>query len=144
MSEGSAAVDLRVDVVVPAAGSSERMAGADKVRAAIGGRPLLAWTLDALASAPTVERIVVVVAPERVPEILDAPWLPPAVAAVVEGGGRRQESVANGIRALRSLGAEPGRVVLVHDAARPLVTADLVERVAAAGAGRALRSPSCR
>ena len=134
VSEGSAAGDLRVDVVVPAAGSSERMAGADKVRAAIGGRPLLAWTLEALASAPTVEKIVVVVAPERVQEIRDAPWLPPAVAAVVEGGGRRQESVANGIRALRSLGVEPGRVVLVHDAARPLVTADLVGLVAAAAA----------
>ena len=60
---------MRVDVVVPAAGSSRRMAGHDKLRAAIGGRPLLAWTLDALASAPVVERIVVVVAPGRVAEV---------------------------------------------------------------------------
>ena len=134
MTERPTAGDLRVDVVVPAAGSSQRMAGGDKLRAAIGGRPLLAWTLEALARAPAVERIVVVAAPERVAEIRDASWLPSAVAAVVGGGVRRQESVAHGIAALRSLGVGADRVVLVHDAARPLVSAELVERVAAAAA----------
>jgi 2-C-methyl-D-erythritol 4-phosphate cytidylyltransferase/2-C-methyl-D-erythritol 2,4-cyclodiphosphate synthase len=126
--------DLRVDVVVPAAGSSARMGGDDKLRAPIRGRPLLAWTLDALAAASVVERIVVVVAPERVAEVRAGGWLPTGVTAVVAGGARRQESVVNGIRALAGLGAASERVVLVHDAARPLVTADLITRVAAAAA----------
>ena len=124
---------MRVDVVVPAAGSSRRMAGHDKLRTRIGDRPLLAWTLDALASAPVVERIVVVVAPGQVAEVKRWIWLPRA-AAVVGGGKRRQESVANGIRALRDLGGAADRVVLVHDAARPLVTPQLIARVAAAAA----------
>jgi 2-C-methyl-D-erythritol 4-phosphate cytidylyltransferase/2-C-methyl-D-erythritol 2,4-cyclodiphosphate synthase len=123
-----------VDVVVPAAGSSERMAGDDKLQAPIGGRPLLAWTLEALASSTLVQRIVLVVAPERVAEVRAAPWLPPAVGAVVAGGSRRQESVAHGVRALRRLGGSETDVVLVHDAARPLVTPALVERVATAAA----------
>ena len=51
---------LRADVVVVAAGSSRRMAGTDKLMAEIGGRPLLAWTLEACAAAPCVERVVLV------------------------------------------------------------------------------------
>ena len=53
---------LRADVVVVAAGSSRRMAGTDKLMAEIGGRPLLAWTLAAIAAAPCVERLVLVAA----------------------------------------------------------------------------------
>jgi 2-C-methyl-D-erythritol 4-phosphate cytidylyltransferase/2-C-methyl-D-erythritol 2,4-cyclodiphosphate synthase len=132
VNEEHAATDVRVDVVVPAAGLSARMAGEDKLLARIGRRPLLAWTLEALASVSLVERIVVVVAPTRVDEVRSSPWLPDAVAEVVPGGARRQESVANGIAALGRLGRTPERVVLVHDAARPLVTTSLVQRVAIA------------
>lgn len=123
---------LRVDVVVPAAGSSQRMAGEDKLAAGVGGRPLLAWTLAALAAAREVERIVLVVPAARVPEVRDAAWLPAAVVEVVAGGARRQESVAAGVATLARLGAPPDRVILVHDAARPLVDPALVARVAAA------------
>ena len=59
----------RADVVVVAAGSSRRMAGTDKLMAEIGGRPLLAWTLAAIAAAPCVERLVLVAAPERVERV---------------------------------------------------------------------------
>ena len=121
-----------VDVVVVAAGASTRMAGIDKLRAPIGGCPLLAWTLDALAAVPAVRRIVVVTAAERVGEVTDAAWLPPRVAGVVAGGARRQDSVAAGVAALGE--GAPDDVVLVHDGARPLVSAALVERVAAAAA----------
>jgi 2-C-methyl-D-erythritol 4-phosphate cytidylyltransferase/2-C-methyl-D-erythritol 2,4-cyclodiphosphate synthase len=119
-----------VDVVVVAAGASSRMGGVDKLRAVVGGRPLLAWTLEALAAAPIVRHVVVVTAPDRVGEVAREPWLPPAVSAVVAGGARRQDSVAAGVAALPP--ASPGDVVLVHDGARPLVSADLVERVAEA------------
>jgi 2-C-methyl-D-erythritol 4-phosphate cytidylyltransferase/2-C-methyl-D-erythritol 2,4-cyclodiphosphate synthase len=74
----------------------------------------------------------VVTAAARVAEISAAPWLPSRVAAVVEGGARRQDSVAAGVAALGE--GSPDDVVLVHDGARPLVSPELVARVAAAAA----------
>jgi 2-C-methyl-D-erythritol 4-phosphate cytidylyltransferase/2-C-methyl-D-erythritol 2,4-cyclodiphosphate synthase len=126
-----------VDAIIVAAGSSLRMAGRDKVAAPIGGRPLLAWTVEAIAHAPRVERIVVVVAPDRLGD-LEA-TLAGTGATVVAGGSRRHESVAAGLAALARLDAAAGpaaeaagrdRIVLVHDGARPLVSAALVEAVA--------------
>ena len=117
-----------VDAVVVAAGSSTRMAGFDKLAAPLLGRPLLAWTLDALAAASSVQRLVVVAAPSRVDDLAAQPWLRSHDATVVAGGARRQESVAAGVAATGSA------VVLVHDGARPLVTPSLVDRVAAAAA----------
>jgi 2-C-methyl-D-erythritol 4-phosphate cytidylyltransferase/2-C-methyl-D-erythritol 2,4-cyclodiphosphate synthase len=119
-----------VDVVVVAAGASTRMNGVDKMRASIGGRQLLAWTLRAITAARVVREVVVVVSQARLAELSDAAWLPPAVRAVVAGGPRRQDSVAAGVAALGPGGPED--VVLVHDGARPLVSADLVARVAEA------------
>ncbi len=121
-----------VDAVVVAAGLSTRMGGGDKLGMVVGGRPVLAWTLAALAAAPIVRRIVVVTAAARVGEISAAPWLPSRVAAVVEGGARRQDSVASGVAALGD--GLPDDVILVHDGARPLVSPELVARVAAAAA----------
>ena len=102
------------DAIVVAAGASRRMGGIDKVLAPIGGRPLLAWTLEALAAAPGIDRIVVAIAPERIEEVAAASWLPSSVVAVVAGGTRRQESVAAGFAALDG---PDDRVVLVHDGA---------------------------
>ena len=108
------------------------MGGPDKLAAQVGGRPLLAWTLDALARSTSVARIVVVTAGTNVAEIAGAAWLPDRVSAVVVGGPRRQDSVAAGAAALAE-GPANG-VVLVHDGARPLVSADLVDAVARAAA----------
>ncbi len=89
----------RADVVVVAAGASTRMGGIDKVGHPVGGRPLLAWTLGALAATPIVDRMALVVARDRVSAWRDGPWLPPEVCAVVAGGaaariGRRRRSRA--------------------------------------------------
>ncbi len=134
---------LRADAVVVAAGSSRRMEGIDKVAVAVGGVPLIARTLAAIAAAPVVDRIVVVTSPERVAWFTGAAWLPGRVVAVIPGGARRQESVAAGVRTLAALDLEGGpdgradggdRPVLVHDGARPLVTPALVDAVARAAA----------
>ena len=121
------------DVVVVAAGSSERF-GSDKLEAIVGDRPLLAWTIDRLASSAQVERIVVVTSAGRIERVRNAPWLSPKVVEVLVGGARRQDSVAAGIAAIgRLVSVAPDeavdRVVLVHDGARPVVTAGLVEAV---------------
>jgi 2-C-methyl-D-erythritol 4-phosphate cytidylyltransferase len=117
------------DAVVVAAGASRRMDGIDKLAHEVAGRPLLAWSIDALASSGVVGRVVVVTSPDRVAAIRAAPWLPPAVIAVVEGGDRRHESVAAGVAALDT---PDDRVILVHDGARPLPTSALIAAVAGA------------
>jgi 2-C-methyl-D-erythritol 4-phosphate cytidylyltransferase/2-C-methyl-D-erythritol 2,4-cyclodiphosphate synthase len=134
------------DAIVVAAGTSARMGGLDKLAAPIAGRPLLAWTLDALAGARVVGRLVVVTAPERIDSLRDAPWLPSSVVAVVPGGDRRQASVAAGLAELDRLdrargGPADDRVVLVHDGARPLVSPALVEAVAEAAAAHGAAIP---
>jgi 2-C-methyl-D-erythritol 4-phosphate cytidylyltransferase/2-C-methyl-D-erythritol 2,4-cyclodiphosphate synthase len=126
---------LRADVVVVAAGSSRRMVGTDKLMAEIGGRPLLAWTLQACASAPCVEGVVLVAPPERANEWRAAPWLPPGVIGVVAGGATRGQSAAAGVRWLDARDpAGRDRPVLVHDGARPLLSPRLVTAVAEAAA----------
>ena len=119
------------DAIVVAAGSSQRMGGVDKLGWTVAGRPLLAHTLDGLAAAEDIERIVVVTSADRRDALAGAPWLPAKVAAVVPGGARRQDSVAAGFAALEALAPDvPGeRVVLVHDGARPIVGAALVTSV---------------
>ena len=79
---------------------SRRMGGTDKLAAEIGGRPLLAWTLDALAAAAGVGRIVVVTSADRL-----ATSLASAVAAAERRRGRRGRRRAPGIgpRGLRRL-----------------------------------------
>jgi 2-C-methyl-D-erythritol 4-phosphate cytidylyltransferase/2-C-methyl-D-erythritol 2,4-cyclodiphosphate synthase len=114
------------------------MDGVDKLAHEVAGRPLLAWSIDALAASPAVERIVVVAAPDRVAKIKDAPWLSPRVVAVVAGGSRRHESVAAGLAGLdeldRGVSSAADRVVLVHDGARPIVSAALVSAILDAAA----------
>ena len=121
------------DVVVVAAGSSRRMGGADKQLALVGGRPLLAWTLDAVAASPRVDRLILVTAPERVGAFRNASWLSPRVSAVIAGGVTRGLSVAAGVRHLHEIDPDgDDRPVLVHDGARPLVSPGLVSAVAEA------------
>jgi 2-C-methyl-D-erythritol 4-phosphate cytidylyltransferase len=115
--------------LIVAAGRGERLgASGPKAFVALAGRPLVAWSLDTLAAVPGVERIVVAVPSElgrRASEVAGVA-LPPGTV-VVCGGATRSHSVRNALAA-----AGPGEPVLVHDAARPLATAGLFERVLAA------------
>lgn len=112
-----------LDVVLVAAGASRRM-GFDKILTPVGGEPLIRHALRAFEQCADVDRIVVVCARERETDVREAVADARKVAAVVPGGAERQESVANGLAALGD-GAE---FVAVHDAARPLITPDLVTR----------------
>jgi 2-C-methyl-D-erythritol 4-phosphate cytidylyltransferase/2-C-methyl-D-erythritol 2,4-cyclodiphosphate synthase len=133
-SDGRDARSL-VDVIVVAAGSSSRMGGIDKLWTDVAGQPLLGRTLAAVAAAPEVARVVLVVARDRVATATAAEWLPDCVRAVVPGGASRHESVRAGFEALEELDGSDlagDAVVLVHDAARPFVTPGLIAAVAAA------------
>jgi 2-C-methyl-D-erythritol 4-phosphate cytidylyltransferase/2-C-methyl-D-erythritol 2,4-cyclodiphosphate synthase len=111
------------DAVIVAAGSSRRMGGEDKLGLTIAGRPILQWSVEALAAAPEIDRVIVVTADDRLDELRAMSWLARLDATVVPGGPRRQDSVALGVRAATA------DIVLVHDAARPFVSAALVSRV---------------
>ncbi|CAN5530108.1 2-C-methyl-D-erythritol 4-phosphate cytidylyltransferase [soil metagenome] len=114
----------RATAVIAAAGSGERLgAGGLKAFVEVSGRPLLAWSLVAFDAAASIERIVVASPPgaeDRAGQVADAAGVE---VEVVPGGEHRSQSVANGIVLVES------SLVVVHDAARPLVTAELVDEV---------------
>ena len=113
------------DAVIVAAGSSTRMGGVDKMSELLLGKPLLAWSIEAMAAAESVRGVVVVTRADRVDEIGQQPWI--GGAKVVAGGEQRSDSVRAGVEA-----ANAG-VVLVHDGARPLASSALTDAVAIAG-----------
>jgi 2-C-methyl-D-erythritol 4-phosphate cytidylyltransferase len=117
-----------VAVLVPAAGAGIRLGpGAPKALRPLAGEPLLVHAVRRIAAAPSVHTIVVAAPAADVPAVRDL-LAPVAPVTVVPGGAQRQDSVA---AALAAVPAGPG-IVLVHDAARALVPAELVESVAAA------------
>jgi 2-C-methyl-D-erythritol 4-phosphate cytidylyltransferase len=113
----------RVFAVVVAAGEGRRFGG-PKQFAALRGRPVLDWSLAAFEANPYVDAVVLVLAPPGKGEKYAARY--PKIEAVVGGGARRQDSVANGVAGLKAVDED---IILVHDGARPLVTQDLIERV---------------
>jgi 2-C-methyl-D-erythritol 4-phosphate cytidylyltransferase len=102
--------------LIVAAGSGERL-GANRPKALVelAGRPMLQWSVDALRRVQAVREIVIALPPGA---------SAPAGTKGIPGGAVRSESVR---RALEAAG--PGDPVLVHDAARPLLSAELAERV---------------
>jgi 2-C-methyl-D-erythritol 4-phosphate cytidylyltransferase len=112
--------------VVVAAGRGERF-GADtpKQFVPLGGRPLLAWSVATLAASPVVDRLVVVTAPEHLGIATALAGPEPKVSAVVAGGSERADSVRAALDALVS--ATDDDLVLIHDGARPLVRAAVVD-----------------
>ena len=121
----------RTAALVPAAGRGERLGpGSPKALRFLGGQPLLVHAVHALSDARVVDLVVVAAPAEQVEEVrsLLGQQEYAADVIVVSGGENRQESVA---RALLALPADID-VVLVHDAARPLVPSQLVAAVVSA------------
>lgn len=116
-----------VAAIIVAGGSGARLkAKVRKPFVRLAGRPMLAWTLRAFERAPGVGAVVLVAHPRDIAaaRALARRWRCRKVAAVVAGGKTRMASVACGLRAL-----PPGaRWVAVHDAARPLVSPEVIAR----------------
>jgi len=114
--------------ILVAAGSGSRLGGDHpKAFVGLGGRPLLAESLERLDLSDWIDALVVAAPPEwEEPTILLAEELVASkVAAVVTGGATRAESVRNALAEV----PDEALVVLVHDAARPLVDDAILERV---------------
>jgi 2-C-methyl-D-erythritol 4-phosphate cytidylyltransferase len=117
----------RYFALIPCAGNGSRAGTAGpKQYERVAGQPMIWHTLSAFAGVKRIARTLVVVAPgdgffERNPS---------TSALVVDcGGATRAASVANGLRELRRVGAVDNDWVLVHDAARCLVTPELIDRL---------------
>ena len=115
-----------LSAIIVAAGDSRRM-GFDKLFAAIAGKPVIAHTIRAFERAISVDGIIVVAREDRHDEIKtivrDENFK--KVKSIIPGGKRRQDSVRAGLDHLESV----MRYVAVHDAARPLVTPQQIDRV---------------
>ena len=131
---------VKVGVIILAAGSSRRMGGGDKLLADLGGRPVLAWTLDAFEECVAVDDVVVVTSAANRAEVALLCRGLSKVRALVSGGAERQDSVWAGLSALGL-----ADVVAVHDGARPLITSEAIRECierAASGVGVIAGGPS--
>jgi 2-C-methyl-D-erythritol 4-phosphate cytidylyltransferase len=113
----------KLGVVIVAAGTSRRMAGVNKLFVRLGGKPLLAWSVDACQRYSLAQQIVLVLNANdlaRGQKLKDARgW---SKVTLCQGGARRQDSVREGLRQMRDCDW-----VMIHDAARPFLTLDLIE-----------------
>jgi 2-C-methyl-D-erythritol 4-phosphate cytidylyltransferase / 2-C-methyl-D-erythritol 2,4-cyclodiphosphate synthase len=112
---------MHVTAIIAAGGRGHRLGAAmPKQLLQVGGRSLLQWSVDAFTAHPAISEVIVALPSDLARNPPD--WL--LGVRVVEGGGRRQDSVANAFAVL----ADATEIVLVHDAARPFVTAEVISR----------------
>src|SRR5262249_26621267 len=133
---------MHVTAIIAAGGRGQRFgAGRPKQLLSVGGRQILERSVDAFASHPSVDSLVVALPRmlvDRPPEYLrtaesssQGDGVPVALrgkpCVIVAGGERRQDSV---VRAFEAAG--DADVIVIHDAARPFASADLITRTIAA------------
>jgi 2-C-methyl-D-erythritol 4-phosphate cytidylyltransferase / 2-C-methyl-D-erythritol 2,4-cyclodiphosphate synthase len=127
MVESTPSVSPRVAVILLAGGQGTRAGlGRPKQLAMLGGKPVLRWSLDAFAAHPAIGGGVLVANGDVMASLGELPdaWIS------ADPGAERQQSVANALAALGDW--DDGAFVLVHDAARPGVTAEVIDRLLAA------------
>lgn len=111
---------MGVPALIVAAGSGQRLgAGGPKALTELDGRPLYAWSVDAFREASSIDRIFVAVPPGQGDRFTE-----PGIVTL-DGGETRSHSVARGLEAINSDGST--EMVVVHDAARPLVSPALID-----------------
>jgi 2-C-methyl-D-erythritol 4-phosphate cytidylyltransferase len=118
---------MKADAVIVSAGKGLRfMEGKKKQFHSLGGKPILAHTLDKFETCPLIRSILLVVGQEDMDyclkEIIEQ-YKFQKISQIVPGGKRRQESVKNGIDAL----PKDADVVAIHDGVRPFVTKAMIE-----------------
>lgn len=120
-------VSIRCAAVVPAAGSSTRMAGRDKILLPLGDQPVLVHTLRALELCPHITEIVVVTRRDLIVPIgqlcRDCGFQ--KVTKVIPGGETRTRSVLNGVGEV----SKEAELIAIHDGARPLVSQAVLDAV---------------
>lgn len=115
----------RITALIVAAGSGSRAGGEDpKQFRLVRGQPMLRHSYSALAAHPEIDGVVVAIGEEQEQDAQTAlSGLPPAI--FVTGGATRRESVLNGLEAIAKAGGAD--FVLIHDAARPFLSARIID-----------------
>jgi 2-C-methyl-D-erythritol 4-phosphate cytidylyltransferase/2-C-methyl-D-erythritol 2,4-cyclodiphosphate synthase len=139
---------MQVTAIIAAGGRGQRFGGERlKQLLPVGGRPILERSVAAFLSHPDVTEVIVALPQALVddpPDYLrgDAAGRSGKTLRIVAGGERRQDSVANAFRAASAA----SDIIVIHDAARPFASADLIARTiaAAAEAGAALAAVQSR
>lgn len=116
---------MKVGAIIPAAGAGRRMGGVRKALLEIAGRPMLQHSTDVLLAHAEIVCVIVPISADDFDAVPKA--LKKQGVLFVTGGAERADSVRAGLDAL----AADVDAVLVHDAARPLLTAELIDRVLA-------------
>lgn len=117
---------MTVTALIVAAGKGERLGGdMPKQYRSIGGKPVLRWAVEAMASGASIDQIRVVIGPGQ-EELAEAALKGLDVDTLIEGGAERSDSVRNGLHAIGD------GTVLVHDAARPFCPPAVVDRLLSA------------
>ena len=115
---------MNVTAIIAAGGSSSRMNGTNKLLEEVGGKALLVWTTEAFLKVGQVDQVIIVAAKDNIEKYMqvlqDAGHLDKV--NIIEGGKSRRESVYNGLIETD----KDARVVLIHDAARPMVTKKII------------------
>lgn len=118
-----------VTAIIPAAGSGSRIGSSShKQFMELGGKPVIIHTLERFQQSSAIDEIVVVFPPDKVEEfssIITAYGFHKPIRFVA-GGERRQDSVH---QAFLSVNGKQTEIVAIHDAVRPLVEVDLIQRV---------------
>lgn len=117
-------------VLIPAAGMGRRMGTRiNKQYLQLGGRPILARTLELFERHPAIKSIYPIIPAEEI-DFFKEQVLPEChltkLAGVVPGGKERQDSVRNGLQQLQMAGIQPDAVILIHDGVRPLFNPELI------------------
>ncbi|MFB0556888.1 MAG: 2-C-methyl-D-erythritol 4-phosphate cytidylyltransferase [Dehalococcoidia bacterium] len=115
--------NLKVGAIIAAAGSSQRMGDVDKIFVPLGGKPLLAWSVDTCQRCDLVQQIVITLNNNNFELgqklMKERAW---SKATICLGGLRREDSVKEGLRQLKD-----SDWAIIHDGARPFLTLDLIQ-----------------
>lgn len=115
----------KASALIPAAGAGERLGrGQNKVFVTVAGKPILAHTLSVFESCEAIGEIIIVTGERDIEAAGDivGRFGFAKVTHIVAGGAHRQDSVRNG------LAKATGDIIAIHDAVRPMVTAEIIER----------------
>jgi len=121
---------MNTTVLIPAAGMGRRMGAAlNKQYLHLGGRPILARTLELFERHPAISSIFPIIPADEI-DYFKKEILPDInlckLGAIIPGGKERQDSVLNGLQQLQLIGTKADSVVLIHDGVRPLLNPELI------------------
>jgi 2-C-methyl-D-erythritol 4-phosphate cytidylyltransferase len=132
VSDSTARDQVQWDAILLAAGRGERLGlGQAKARVMLAGIPLFLHSLRMLARQPGLGRMVLALPPEEDERRRIMEWVvrePDVPVVPIPGGEQRQDSVWAALNTLQHFETPEDRIVLVHDAARPLVSQALIDR----------------